>query len=220
MMRVLLNLREKNKITLTLLWLGVGASAYCFSSAISFAENAQDIQSDNVTMTESCQHDEPTSTLLEEVQLQVDRGDSVNALKRLKTLEDANDPEAIFATGVLYLNGCFNNGIRNPREATIYFARSAALGYVPGLTALADSFLNGDGAIKSEPYAFKLYKQAADKGDGIAQFNLAVLYRDGIGTKVSKKRALYYFKKAAKNPYLADLTDVAQQLHDELKSGK
>jgi TPR repeat protein len=129
-------------------------------------------------------------------------------------------PAALYVKGVLILNGCYDNGKRNPREATIYFAKAAALNYVPAISALADSFLSGDGADESPKEAFHFYKIAADKNYGIAQFNLAVLYRDGIGVKQSYKQARKYFKLASKNPGLGDLCDDALKLHNEIKDNK
>ncbi len=124
--------------------------------------------------------------------------------------------EALYMKGVLYINGCYNNGIRNPREASIYFSKAAALNYPPALAALADSFLDGDGTQKDEKEAFRLYKKAADLGNGGGQFNVAILYRDGTGTKRSALKALHYLDLAAENESLGALREDARKLHDEI----
>ncbi len=123
---------------------------------------------------------------------------------------------ALYMKGVLYINGCYNNGIRNPREASIYFAKAAALNYPPALAALADSFLDGDGTQKDEKEAFRLYKQAADLGNGAGQFNVAILYRDGTGTKKSILKALHYLDLASENESLGALREDARKLHDAI----
>lgn len=154
--------------------------------------------------------------LLHEIEDAINTEHQEKALCYLKKEVERYNLEALYVMGVLYLNGCYNGGIRNPREATIYFAKAAAKGYVPAISALADSFLNGDGAQESQSYAFELYKKAADLGYGIAQFHVAVLYRDGIGVKKSLSKARKYFKMAFENKYFKDLQDEARKLHDEL----
>lgn len=123
---------------------------------------------------------------------------------------------AHYIKGLLLLAGFYNQGEKNPREATIEFSKAAALGFRDAYTSLADSFLNGDGAQKDEQQAFKYYKIAADLGHAPAQFNLAVLYRDGIGVKSSKKMAKKYFKLAAANDSLGELRKKAQQLFEQV----
>lgn len=123
---------------------------------------------------------------------------------------------AHYIKGILLLSGFYNQGIRNPREATIEFSKSAALGFRDAYTSLADSFLNGDGAQKNERQAFIYYRIAADLGHAPAQFNLAVLYRDGIGVKPSKKMAKKYFKLAASNDSLGELRHRAHQLFEQV----
>jgi len=44
---------------------------------------------------------------------------------------------------------------------------------------------------------FKLYSEAATSGNVLAQYNLGVAYRDGLGTTVDGQKALDWFEKAA-----------------------
>lgn len=169
------------------------------------------------TMIAYTQTSPQSHPVLDFVQAGFDDSNKEVIIRVLNKLELENLPEALYVKGILYLNGCFNEGKRNAREATIYFSKSAAQGYVPAISALADSYLDGDGAIENQEYAFKLYKQAADKGHGSAQFNLAVLYRDGVGVKKSIKKARFYFKLALKNPMIEDLHDEIIRLIDDLK---
>jgi TPR repeat protein len=159
-------------------------------------------------------------SIVEFVQDEIEKGNIANMLAFLDALEDQYIPEALYTKGILTLNGYYSNGIRNPREATSYFSKAAAKGYVPAYTALADSFLSGDGAVKNEKGAFALYKQAADLGDGVAQFNVAILYRDGIGVEKSIKKSLFYSKKASQNKTLKELQENARIIHKNLLKQK
>jgi TPR repeat protein len=147
----------------------------------------------------------------------LEEGKPEEARAFLDRLERKYLPEALYLKGVAYLNGLYNDGERNPREATIYFAKAAVLKYAPALTALADSYLDGDGTAQDEKEAFRLYKQAADLGDGTAQFNVAILYRDGVGVKKSKRMALQYMKKAAANNDLEHIRDDIFEIIEDIK---
>ena len=45
--------------------------------------------------------------------------------------------------------------------------------------------------------AFRLLKPLADRGDAVAQNNIAVLYRDGLGVTADNTQALKWYSKAA-----------------------
>lgn len=62
---------------------------------------------------------------------------------------------------------------------------------------LAISYYQGNmGYEKDWKEAFRLFKQAADKGNPYSQISLAQMYRDGEAVEVNLKRALYWFKMA------------------------
>jgi len=150
------------------------------------------------------------------VESQFASGKPEEACKFLDNLEKEYIPEALYLKGVLILNGVYDGGVRNPRQASIYFAKAAALKYAPAIAALGDSYLDGDGTEKNEKEAFLLYKQAADLGNGAAQFNVAILYRDGIGTKKSQKMALKYMRMAARNKSLVEIHEDATVIINEI----
>lgn len=150
------------------------------------------------------------------VESQFANGKPEEACKFLDHLEKEHIPEALYLKGVLILNGVYDKGVRNPREASLYFAKAAALKYPPAIAALADSYLDGDGTEKNPKEAFRLYKQSADLGNGSAQFNVAILYRDGIGTKQSPKMALKYMRMAAKNKELIEIHEDANIIINEI----
>ena len=150
------------------------------------------------------------------VESQFANGKPEEACKFLDNLEKDHVAEALYLKGILYLNGVYNSGVRNPREASLYFAKAAALKYPAAITALADSYLDGDGTEKDEKEAFLLYKQAADMGSGSAQFNVAILYRDGVGTEKSPEMALKYMRMAANNKELEEIHEDAHVIINEI----
>jgi TPR repeat protein len=164
----------------------------------------------------SISHAGNTSHITSFVESQFANGKPEEACKFLDHLENEYIPEALYLKGILILNGLYNKGVRNPREASIFFSKAAALKYPPAIAALADSYLDGDGTEQNEAEAFHLYKQAADLGDGSAQFNVAILYRDGVGTKKSSKMAIKYMRMAAKNKELEDIHEDAHIIINEI----
>jgi TPR repeat protein len=157
-----------------------------------------------------------TSHITSFIETEFANGKEEEACKLLDDLEKKYVPEALYLKGVLILNGVYDKGVRNPVEATRYFSKAAALNYAPALAALADSYLDGDGAFKDQVAAFQLYQKAADLGNGSAQFNVAILYRDGIGTKKSLKLALKYMKMVVNNKETEEIKDDAQVIVDEI----
>ena len=45
--------------------------------------------------------------------------------------------------------------------------------------------------------AVKLFRQAADKGNAQAQYNLGIMYKNGQGVKRDDKEAVKWFQRAA-----------------------
>jgi TPR repeat protein len=178
-------------------------AAYLLLATTAFSDNSAD----------NTHH---TSHITSFVESQFANGKPEEACKFLDQLEKEYVPEALYLKGVLILNGVYDKGTRNPRDASIYFAKAAALKYPAAITALADSYLDGDGTEKNEAEAFRLYKQAADMGSGSAQFNVAILYRDGVGTEKSPKRALKYMRMAANNKELEDIHEDAHIIIEEI----
>jgi len=88
---------------------------------------------------------------------------------------------------------CFNNQVR-----FFCIAVFLALQVVPQQPLLADldSALN---AVKNEDYfqAYQEFKKLADEGNREAQYNLAMLYKDGKGVLENKQTAAEWFRKSA-----------------------
>ena len=76
--------------------------------------------------------------------------------------------------------------------------RQAEEGKIEDQMNLAYMYLYGTNGVKEDyDLAFKYYSMAAEQNDPIAMNNLGSLYFSGIGTKVSHKKALALFERAA-----------------------
>ncbi len=111
-------------------------------------------------------------------------------------------------------------GRRTPHSAAIanaHFERAAAMGYVPAIKALADSYFSGDGIEKNREKAMELYKTAADKGDGSAQFNLGIIYYMGyVNAHKDLEKAFYYLCLASMNKDLDEMEEDAAEYRDKV----
>lgn len=57
--------------------------------------------------------------------------------------------------------------------------------------------------------AFDLFKCAAERDDGIAQQNLGYFFDEGIGVKADKKKAEFWYTKAAQNGHTSAYMNIA-----------
>ena len=65
------------------------------------------------------------------------------------------------------------------------------------LYTLGLKYLKGDGVKKNAAKAYRLFKQAANRGYPRAEYQLGILYRDGNGVARDRKEALKWFRLAA-----------------------
>ncbi len=65
------------------------------------------------------------------------------------------------------------------------------------LYTLGLKYLDGHGVKKNTAKAYRLFKQAANRGYPRAEYQLGILYRDGNGVARDKKEALKWFRLAA-----------------------
>ena len=71
--------------------------------------------------------------------------------------------------------------------------------YSPGWADVQTDFENGMAAYKEKDYAkaFRLWRPLAKKGFAKAQFNLAILYIQGVGTPTNPRKAFEWLRKSA-----------------------
>lgn len=105
---------------------------------------------------------------------------------------------------------------RNIFLANQHFERAADMGYTPAIKALADSYYSGDGVEKNLDKALFLYMQAADMGDGAAQFNLGIILLKGYANGfVNYPLAYYYLCLTTINKDLDEMAQEAVIYRDE-----
>jgi hypothetical protein len=90
------------------------------------------------------------------------------------------------------------SGTKNHEEAFKYYLMAAEQNHPAGLRGLGEMFeLESDESPEKLDMAIKLYHQAADLGDLIAEYNLGVFYQYGTGVEVNKKTSAMYLERAA-----------------------
>lgn len=80
-------------------------------------------------------------------------------------------------------------------KALDWMNESAAKGDAEAQHEMADVFRNQE----NYELSFRLEKDSAEQGYIPAYFNLAIHYKDGIGTEVDPEMAFYWYGKAAEN---------------------
>lgn len=118
------------------------------------------------------------------------------AFKVYKQKERYNG-EACYELGRMYQNG---NGVDADQEQSKYYFKSGAL-----LGDMNASWRFGL-ICKDEmeyPDAYKFFLKAAEAGQGMAMFELAKLYEEGMGVPMSRERAIEWYTKCAESNYVA-----------------
>lgn len=110
---------------------------------------------------------------------------------------ESKDGEACHELGLMYQNG---NGVDVDKEKAKYYFKSGAL--------LGDKNASWRYGLicKDEmeyPDAYKFFLKAAEDGQGMAMYELAKLYEDGLGVTMSREKAIEWYKKCANSTYVA-----------------
>lgn len=118
------------------------------------------------------------------------------ALKIYKQKE-TSDGEACYELGRMYQNGY---GVVSDKEQAKFYYKSGAL--------LGDKNASWRFGLlcKEEmeyPEAYKFFLKAAEKGQGMAMYELAKLYEDGLGVTMSREKAIEWYTKCANSSYVA-----------------
>ncbi len=85
----------------------------------------------------------------------------------------------------------------NNEEAAYWLQRAAKQGLAPAQFRLGGLYEKGLGVKKDLATARDLYLAAAEKGNGKAMHNLAVLYAEGVDGPPDYNKASVWFHKAA-----------------------
>lgn len=111
--------------------------------------------------------------------------------------KESSDGEACYALGRMYHNG---NGVAVDKEQAKFYYKSGAL--------LGDKNASWRFGLicKDEmeyPEAYKFFLKAAENGQGMAMYELAKLYEEGLGVTMSRERAIEWYTKCVNSNYVA-----------------
>lgn len=133
------------------------------------------------------------SQLIEDAKAHIAKSEFAEAIKLLNTLDTKGNKEAAFLLANIYYKG-IGTGI-SYKKAIAYLERA---GTPEALNMLARMYVDGNGCTKDYAKAIRLWEKAADMGSYTAEYQLAMIYMNGIlGVKADMKRAVAYIKSAA-----------------------
>jgi localization factor PodJL len=138
---------------------------------------------------------QPARAGLDEAMAALDHGDWPTALKELKPLAEAGNPEAQFQFGSMYVRG---DGVPvDYSTARGWFEKAAAQQWSDAELALGDLYARGQGVVKSPTLASDWYRKAAQHGNAQAMNNLGEMASSGEGRPADPVEALGWFTGAA-----------------------
>jgi len=129
-----------------------------------------------------------------------ENSDYEQAFRLFETLAASGDANAQFMLGLMYANG---QGIaQNFYEAAKMYRLAGNQRHSGAQVNLGSLFENclGNGPCNSEE-ASHWYRRAADQGDAVAQYNLAVMYGIGRGVAEDEWAARVLFRNSAEQGY-------------------
>ncbi|KAF9871908.1 hypothetical protein CkaCkLH20_10540 [Colletotrichum karsti] len=131
------------------------------------------------------------------------RKDPLKAIQWYKRAAMLGDTPAMYKVGMILLKGLLGQP-KNPREAVGWLKRAAERADAENphalheLGLLYESAAPNDAIIKDEPYAFSLFRQAADLGYKFSQYRLGCAYEYGLmGCPIDPRQSIMWYSRAA-----------------------
>lgn len=111
--------------------------------------------------------------------------------------KEKNNGDACYELGRMYENGW---GVNNDKEQAKFYYKSGAL-----LGDINASWRFGLICKDELDYteAAKFFKKAAEGGQGMAMYELAACYEEGMGVPTSREKAIEWYEKCAQSKYVA-----------------
>jgi TPR repeat protein len=136
------------------------------------------------------------------------RGDFATAVKILQPLADKGESRAELNLAALYIEGA---GVpKDPVRGAALMKKAAEQGVAQAQYLYGILMLGADGVQRNMPEAMTWLAKAADQGHPVAQYNLATIYRSGLGgVTPDAAKAVDYFTKAADAGEVRAETDLA-----------
>ncbi len=117
--------------------------------------------------------------------------DRKEAFKWITAYADEGSPDAALQAA----NMC-RDGVGTPKDTEKYISyltKSADIGHLEAIRNLADAYYNGKLILKDDKKAFELYLKGAKMGHSGMQYQVAVMYRDGIGVEKNPQESENWF---------------------------
>ena len=83
---------------------------------------------------------------------------------------------------------------KNYEEMEKNLKKASDFGFLPSIILLADTYIQGRLIPKNEKSAFEQYLKGARLGNGRCQYQVAIMYRDGIGTDIDVDESEKWFE--------------------------
>lgn len=131
------------------------------------------------------------------------------AIRGYKKDADSNDKSS-YKLGIMYQNGYGTE--KDLEQAKFYYKKSALLGNIN--SAWRIGIIYKDEMEYTE--AFKFFLKAAEGGQGMAMYELANLFENGLGTRYDREKAIEWYRKCAASQYSA--SDDAKEALERLVS--
>ncbi|MBE6574157.1 MAG: sel1 repeat family protein [Ruminococcaceae bacterium] len=131
--------------------------------------------------------------LIEDAKAHISKQEYKEAIKLLNTLDAKGNREAAFLLANIYYKG-IGTGV-SYKKAISYLEKADT---PDALNMLARMYVDGNGCTKDYSKAISLWEKAAKLGSYTAEYQLAMIYMNGIlGVKADIKKAVAYIKSSA-----------------------
>jgi len=130
-----------------------------------------------------------------------------------RAAEKGNLARAQYALGLLHQRGL--GVVKNDVEAVLWWQKAADQNFMPAITWVGLSLLEGRGIAKDEEAARKMLERAAEGDEPNAQYTLGRIYERGLGTKKDPVVAMKWFILAAEQAH-AQATQKVEELSTSL----
>lgn len=115
-----------------------------------------------------------------------------------KKAADQGDADAQYELGQLYANNDFDQ--YDLEKSIIWYKKAIDNGNISAAVSLAECYRYGIGIEKNPAKAFELYKKILEEGSyPNVQYEIALMYEEGVGVKQDTLQALAWYLVAAEN---------------------
>lgn len=117
------------------------------------------------------------------------------AIRWFTAAAEQDVPDAQHTLAIIYRDG--EEGVsRDPAKAIQWFERAVKLDHIPSMVDLGIALFNGDGITRDEARAARLFRQAALRGNPVAQNRYARVLSTGRGTAQNSVEACLWHNLA------------------------